>query len=63
MAEWDRFKFEIGKGDSRELTTVRHTAHVPAARRILEDEQVKAGLVYDESRLNKSPINTVPPLE
>ena len=56
-AEWDRFKFEIGKGDSNELTTVRHVAHVPSARRIMEDKQIRAGLVYDESRLNRSRIN------
>jgi len=56
-AEWDRFKFEIGKGDSNELTTVRHIAHVPAARRIIEDKQIKAWLVYDASRLNTSRIN------
>jgi hypothetical protein len=55
MPEWDRFKFEIDKGV--ELTTVRHVAHVPAARRIVEDGKIKAGLVYDESRLNKSRIS------
>jgi len=52
--EWDRFKFEISKGYSRELTTVRHVVHVPFARRIIEDGKIKAGLIYDESRLNKS---------
>jgi hypothetical protein len=55
--EWDHFKFEIGQGASRELTTVRHVAHVPDARRIVEDERIKAGLVYDESRLNTSRIS------
>ncbi len=28
--------------------------HVPEARRILEDGRIRAGLVYDESRLNRS---------
>jgi hypothetical protein len=56
MSEWDRFKFEIIEG-SPELTTVRHVAHVPAARRIVEDGKIKAGLVYDESRLNTSRIS------
>jgi hypothetical protein len=56
-AEWDRFTFEIGKGASNELTAVRHIAHVPAARGILEDKQIKAGLIYDDSRLNTSRIN------
>jgi hypothetical protein len=54
--EWDRFKFEIDK-KSPELTTVRHVAHVLAARRIIEDGRVKAGLVYDKSRLNTSRIS------
>jgi hypothetical protein len=56
-AEWDRFKFEIGGDNSAELTTVRHIAHVPHARRIVEDGRIKAGLVYDESRLNTSRIS------
>jgi hypothetical protein len=56
-AEWDRFKFEVGGNNSAELTTVRHIAHVLSARRIVEDGRIKAGLVYDESRLNKSRIN------
>jgi hypothetical protein len=56
-AEWDRFKFDIGSENSRELTTVRHVVHAPFARRIVEDERIKAGLVYDESRVNKSRIS------
>src|SRR6266436_2563267 len=56
-AEWDRFKFEIGQGYSKELKTVRHVVHVPSARRIVEDWQIRAGLVHDESRLNKSRIS------
>jgi hypothetical protein len=55
-AEWDRFKFKISNL-AEELTTVRHVAHVPSARRIVEDERIKAGLVYDESRLNTSRIS------
>jgi hypothetical protein len=55
MPEWDRFK--INQSNSIELTTVRHVVHVPAARRIVEDGRIKAGLVYDESRLNKSRIS------
>jgi len=27
--EWNRFKIEIGDGNSKELTTVHHVAHVP----------------------------------
>jgi hypothetical protein len=55
--EWDRFKFEIGEANSSELTTVQHVVHVPFARRIVEDRRIKAGLVYDASRLNKSRIS------
>jgi hypothetical protein len=58
MSEWEKFKI---KGDfaamGTELATVRHIAHVSAARRILEDKKVKAGLVYDVSRLNLSRIS------
>jgi hypothetical protein len=54
--EWDAFRFAIVAG-AYELTTVRHVAHVSAARRIVEDRKVKAGLVYDASRLNKSRIS------
>ena len=52
--EWVRFRFEIGSAASSELVTVRHVVHVPFARRIIEDGRIKAGLVYDESRLNTS---------
>jgi hypothetical protein len=60
MKEWEKYKI---KGDlakaGADLTIVRHIAHVPAARRIIEDRKIKAGLVYDESRLNKSRISVV----
>jgi hypothetical protein len=55
--EWDRFKFVPVPGSSNELVAVRHVAHVPSARRIVEDQKIKAGLVYDASRLNKSRIS------
>jgi hypothetical protein len=55
MKEWEKYKI---KGDlakaGAELNTVRHIVHVPTARRIIEDRKIKAGLVYDESRLNRS---------
>jgi hypothetical protein len=57
QAEWEEFKFEIGNENSNELTTVRHIAHVPTARRIVEDGRIKAGLIYDESRLKTWRIN------
>jgi hypothetical protein len=55
MPAWEAFKLKVQ--NSAELTTVRHIAHVPAARRIVEDGAIKAGLVYDESVLNKSRIS------
>jgi len=58
MKEWQSYKI---KGDlaavGAELSTVRHIVHVPSARRIIEDGRIKAGLVYDESRLNESRIS------
>lgn len=55
--EWERFRISRDGRNAARLDTVRHIAHVPHARRIIEDERVKAGLVYDESRLNTSRIS------
>jgi hypothetical protein len=52
--EWKRYRFDAA--DGAELATVRHVAHVPGACRIIEDRRIKAGLIYDESKLNKSRI-------
>jgi hypothetical protein len=58
MSEWERYKIKGNLGSAGvKLNTVTHVAHVPAARRILEDKKIKAGLVYDESRLNTSRVN------
>jgi hypothetical protein len=58
MTEWENYKI---KGDlalvGAKLNKVRHIVHVPTARRIIDDGKIKAGLVYDESRLNKSRIS------
>jgi hypothetical protein len=59
MPEWDPYKVKIPKagsppGGGAVLETVHHVVHVPVARRILEDGKLRAGLVCDESRLNKS---------
>lgn len=60
MAEWDTYRCKIptsaGRkpGDAPALTTVYHVVHLPTARRILEDGRLRAGLVYDESKLNRS---------
>jgi hypothetical protein len=62
MTDWAAYKIAVPKGpksqsgEGRLLETVYHVAHVPEARRILEDGRLKAGLVYDESVLNRSRI-------
>ena len=59
--EWNRYSCDIPERDidssSRaciELSEVHHVVHVPEARRILEDGRIKASLVHDESRLDRS---------
>jgi hypothetical protein len=56
VTDWQRFKIV---GSPSELTTVRHITHVPTARRIIEDGRIRAGLIYDESRLNQSRLSVV----
>ena len=51
--EWERFDTKL----EWELTSVRHIVHVPVARRIIEDGKIKAGLIYDRSRLNTSRLS------
>lgn len=41
------------------MDVVRHIAHVPTAKRIIEDGKIKAGLIYDQSVLNRSRISVV----
>jgi len=60
--EWTAYRIGFPGSMNREITegrlleTVYHIAHVPGARRILEDGYLKAGIVYDESKLRKSRI-------
>jgi hypothetical protein len=54
MKEWEEFAI---KGELLDLTAVRHITHLRTARRIIEDGSIAAGLVYDESRLNKSRLS------
>ncbi|HLG95302.1 MAG TPA: hypothetical protein VKX49_03205 [Bryobacteraceae bacterium] len=62
MAEWSPYGVIFSKGSKspssggQVLETVYHVAHVSGARRILEDGYLKAGLIHDKSRLNKSRI-------
>jgi hypothetical protein len=61
MSEWSPSRMQIPKAssssscDGQLLETVYHVVHVPVARRIL-DGHLRAGLIYDESRLQKSRI-------
>jgi hypothetical protein len=60
VAQWTPYIIRIPNrsgrrpGDGVVLKTVHHVVHVPTARRILEDGRLRAGLIHDESRLNKS---------
>ncbi len=61
MAEWSEYDFSAGPGvwDSPILDRVFHIAHVRHALQILEEGQILARPVYDESRLNKSRTHVV----
>lgn len=60
MAEWKPYRSKIPKstgrkpGDTATLKTVYHVIHLPTTRRILEDGRLRARLVCDESKLNRS---------
>lgn len=62
MHEWKDYTFKISKNkgvsssEGCSLSTVYYVVHLPEARRILEDGCLRARLVYDESRLNRSRI-------
>lgn len=62
MSEWTPYRIGIpnrsqsSSNDGQVLETVYHVVHVPTARRILEDGQLRARLIYDESKLRKSRI-------
>jgi hypothetical protein len=62
MPEWDPYEVRFPKagertGNAAVLETAHHVVHVPEARRILENGELRSGLVYDESRLNKSRLS------
>lgn len=56
--EWESYKIgtrdESIADEGATLEVVYHVVHVPEARRILEDGTLRAGLIHDESKLNKS---------
>jgi hypothetical protein len=45
--------------DCRPISSIAHIAHVPAAIRIVEDGWLRAGLVFDQSKLNRERIRVV----
>ena len=55
MQEWENYKFN-SSDDEVPLSTVYHIVHFPDARRIFVDGRLRAGLIYDESKLNSSRI-------
>jgi hypothetical protein len=57
MPDWDQYR--IRRGEEVEMTTVRHIAQLPTATRIIEDDRIKSGLIYDQSVLNRSRISVV----
>lgn len=64
--EWEKFAVGLpstvkGKIENtcRPLKTVSHVAHVPTAVRIVEDNELRAGLVFDKSKLNTERIRVV----
>src|ERR1700720_3944377 len=60
LKEWTAYRCDIAsgtrfrRGDCDNLIDVYHVAHVPDARRIVEDHGLRARIVYDESRLNRT---------
>jgi hypothetical protein len=57
MPPWASYR--IRPENEVEMEVVRHIAHVSTAKRIVEDERIKSGLIYDESVLNRSRISVV----
>lgn len=52
-------KYRVGRSNSAPLESIAHVAHVPTSIRILEDKELRADLVHDESKLNKHRIRVV----
>lgn len=55
--EWERYA--VTEENRRELISISHVAHLEVASRILSDQRIRSGLVYDESCLNTSRITVV----
>ncbi len=53
--EWEAFQVqgEPGTNSCKRLTTVSHVTHINFAAHAIQEQKIKAGLVFDESRLNQ----------
>jgi hypothetical protein len=62
MREWSQFRIQTEEPlpiATAPLDAVYHIVHLRTSRRILEDEQVRAGLIHDESKLNRGRLCVV----
>lgn len=50
--EWTKYK--VKETNSGSLDQIYHVSHISSALNIVADRKIKAGLVYDESKLNKT---------
>jgi hypothetical protein len=58
--EWHAFRVDSATSfGSRPLNRIWHVSHLRYAKRIFEDDSIRAGLVYDKSKLNKSRTRVV----
>lgn len=62
MPEWDAYSIKIPHGAllsdrGTVLETVYHVVHLQTARRIIEDSKLRAGLIHDDSKLNRSRLS------
>lgn len=56
MNEWEKYKFNNDSAHQAVLSDIYHVTHIETAFRIFKDKSFKAGLVNDQSKLNKQKI-------
>ena len=57
MNEWEPYRISLKEPHSKnvsDLMKVHHIVHTRVSRRIFEDEMLRAGIIQDESKLNKT---------
>jgi hypothetical protein len=60
MNEWEPYRISLKPPHSKnvmDLTRVHHIVHTKTSRRIFEDEMLRAGIIQDESKLNKTRLS------